>query len=72
MMAIQSARFVTLDDLEDGDEIEVEATTDASSIKFRKGNMEFILTAHEFSELVYAFICVGNYIDRVEQRRRAN
>jgi hypothetical protein len=71
-MTMQAARSIVLDNLEDGDEIEVEASADASNIQFRKGELMFNLTAHEFSELVYAFICVGNYIDRVEQRRRAN
>jgi hypothetical protein len=71
-MALQAARFVTLDDLEDGDEIEVEASEDASKIQFRKGELKFNMTSHEFSELIYAFICVDNYIDRVNLRRRAN
>lgn len=71
-MAMQAARFVILDDLEDGDEIEVEASEDASEIQFRKGEFSFSLTAHEFTELVYAFVCVDNYIDRVTLRRSAN
>jgi hypothetical protein len=71
-MAIQAARFIILDDLEDGDEIEVEASEDASEIAFRKGDLAFSLTAHEFTELVYALVCVDHYIDRVNLRRSAN
>ena len=71
-MAMQAARFIVLDDLEDGDEIEVEASEDALKIQFRKGELAFSLTAHEFAELVYAMVCVDNYIDRVNLRRRAN
>ena len=71
-MAMQAARFIVLDNLEDGDEIEVEASEDASKIHFRKGQCTFTLTAHEFSELLYAFVCVDRFIDRVNLRRRAN
>ena len=71
-MAMQAARFIVLDDVEDGDEIEVEASEDASKIQFRKGELAFNMTAQEFAELVYAMVCVDNYIDRVNLRRRAN
>lgn len=72
MMAMHSARFVVLDDLDDGDEIEIEAAEDASKIQFRKGDLTFSLTVHEFSQLVYACVCVENFVDRVNLRRRAN
>jgi hypothetical protein len=36
-MAFQASRSVTLDYLEDGDEIEVEAAEDASKVEIRKG-----------------------------------
>jgi|tagenome__1003787_1003787.scaffolds.fasta_scaffold19176910_2 hypothetical protein len=71
-MAFQASRSVTLDYLEDGDEIEVEAAEDASKVEIRKGKHMFTLTPDEFSELVYAFLCVDRYIERVAQRRRAN
>jgi len=71
-MAMQAARFIVLDDLEDGDEIEVEASEDASKIQFRKGELAFNMTVQEFAELVYAMVCVDNYVDRVTLRRRAN
>jgi hypothetical protein len=71
-MAMQAARAIVLDNLEDGDEIEVEASADASNIQFRKGELMFNLTAHEFSELVYAMVCVDNYVDRINLRRRAH
>ena len=71
-MAMQAARFIVLDDLEDGDEIEVEASVDASKIQFRKGELAFNMTAQEFAELVYGMVCVDNYIDRVNLQRRAN
>ena len=71
-MAMQAARFIVLDDLEDGDEIEVEASEDASKIQFRKGELAFNMTAQEFAELVYGMVCVDNYIDRVNLQRRAN
>lgn len=71
-MAVQAARFIVLDHLEGGNEIEIEAAEDVSKIQFRMGELMFNLTAEEFSEFVYACVCVDNFIDRVNLRRRAN
>lgn len=71
-MTQSSCRFITLSDMGDDQEIEIEAAKDGSLVSIRSGAFEMTIPAESFFEFVGACISVDTFLSRLENKKKAH